>query len=400
MEKTFSVAIIGGGASGLLCAVELLRGKNALNGKDIAILERTDRVGKKLIATGNGTGNLSNENFGEEYYHGDKEFISQFIKTALDVDIEGYFRKLGIPFYTDEKGRKYPLSRQASAVLDILREILLKNGVNVITDFYVKNVNKSKNGFEVLSDTQKVFAKKVVLACGGSAGKQFGTDGTSYSLAEKFGHKKTNLYPSLVQVKTELEKIRGLKGLKEYAKVYALDGDKVLKSAKGDILFTEYGVSGNTVFTVSGYLALAKNPIIKIEFLPDFTLEETLKLLEERSEILNLENAGVLCGILNKKIGERLVKNINSIEPKILAKTLKNFTLKVNGNLGFNYAQVTKGGIKTDQIDAKTYQSKLVDGLYLTGEVLDVDGDCGGYNLTFAFCSGINSARSIKDDFE
>ena len=154
------------------------------------------------------------------------------------------------------------------------------------------------------------------------------------------------------------------------------------------------------MFTVSGYLALAKNPIIKIEFLPDFTLDETIKLLEERREVLNLENAGILCGILNKKIGERLVKNANSTEPKVLAKALKNFALKVNGNLGFNYAQVTKGGIKTDQIDAKTYQSKLVDGLYLTGEVLDVDGDCGGYNLTFAFCSGIKSAQNIKDSLE
>ena len=400
MEKTFSVAIIGGGASGLLCAVELLRGKNAINGKDIVILERTDRVGKKLIATGNGQGNLSNANFDKEYYHGNKEFIEQFIKTAREIDIERYFSQLGIPFYTDEKGRKYPLSRQASAVLDIFREILSQNGVNVITDFYASDVKKTKNGFEVQSLTQKILAKKVVVACGGSAGKQFGTDGTSYHLLEKFGHKCTPLYPSLVQIKTELEKIRGLKGLKEYARVYALDGEKELKSQTGDILFTEYGVSGNTVFTVSGYLATAKNPVIRIEFLPDFTLEETEKLLEERSKSINLESLNVLCGIVNKKIGERLVKNINSTKPKDMAKLLKDFRLKVSGNLGFNYAQVTKGGIKTDQIDEKTYQSKLVDGLYLTGEVLDVDGDCGGYNLTFAFCSGILSAKSIKDSLE
>lgn len=400
MEKTFSVAIIGGGASGLLCAVELLRGKNAINGKDIVILERTDRVGKKLIATGNGQGNLSNANFDKEYYHGNKEFIEQFIKTAREIDIERYFNQLGIPFYTDEKGRKYPLSRQASAVLDIFREILSQNGVKVITDFYASDVKKTKNGFEVQSLTQKILAKKVVVACGGSAGKQFGTDGTSYHLLEKFGHKCTPLYPSLVQVKTELEKIRGLKGLKEYARVYALDGEKELKSQAGDVLFTEYGVSGNTVFTVSGYLATAKNPVIRIEFLPDFSLEETEKLLEERSKSINLESLNVLCGIVNKKIGERLVKNINSTKPKDLAKLLKDFRLKVSGNLGFNYAQVTKGGIKTDQIDEKTYQSKLVDGLYLTGEVLDVDGDCGGYNLTFAFCSGILSAKSIKDSLE
>lgn len=400
MEKTFSVAIIGGGASGLLCAVELLRGKNAINGKDIVILERTDRVGKKLIATGNGQGNLSNANFDKEYYHGNKEFIEQFIKTAREIDIERYFSQLGIPFYTDEKGRKYPLSRQASAVLDIFREILSQNCVNVITDFYASDVKKTKNGFEVQSLTQKILAKKVVVACGGSAGKQFGTDGTSYHLLEKFGHKCTPLYPSLVQIKTELEKIRGLKGLKEYARVYALDGEKELKSQTGDILFTEYGVSGNTVFTVSGYLATAKNPAIRIEFLPDFSLEETEKLLEERSKSINLESLNVLCGIVNKKIGERLVKNINSTKPKDMAKLLKDFRLKVSGNLGFNYAQVTKGGIKTDQIDEKTYQSKLVDGLYLTGEVLDVDGDCGGYNLTFAFCSGILSAKSIKDSLE
>lgn len=397
MKKSFSVAVIGGGASGLLCAVELLRGKNALNGREIVILEKLDRVGKKLIATGNGAGNLANENFGEEFYHGDKDFIKSFVRLAREIDVERYFTDLGIPFFTDDKGKKYPLSRQASSVLDIIREILSKNGVNVYNGFCVEKITESGKSFVLESANGSISAKKVVLACGGSAGKQFGTDGASYKLAERFGHKKTELYPSLVQIKTELDKIRGLKGIKEYARVYALDGERVLKSQKGDILFTEYGLSGNTVFSVSGYLATAKKPIIRIEFLPDYSFEETLKILSDRAKKTELKECGVLCGIVNKKVGEKLVKIIDSDNPQKLAFALKNFKLSVTGNMGFNYAQVTKGGVITKDVNATTFESKLKSGFYLTGEVLNVDGDCGGYNLTFAFVSAICAAKSIKE---
>lgn len=397
MEKTFSVAVIGGGASGLLCAVELLRGKNALNGSEIVILEKLDRVGKKLIATGNGAGNLSNADIREEFYHGDADFIKNFTSLTEQLNVEQYFLDLGIPFFTDEKGKKYPLSRQASSVLDIIREILSKSGVKIYNGFCVDKIFEKNKKFVLEGANGRITASKVVIACGGAAGKQFGTDGSSYKLAEAFGHKKTELYPSLVQVKTELDKIRGLKGIKEYARVYALDGERVLKSQKGDILFTEYGLSGNTVFSVSGYLATAKKPMIKIEFLPEYSFNKTVEILRNRANKIDLKECGVLCGIVNKKVGEKIVKLSGSDNPEKLAFALKNFTLSVTGSLGFNYAQVTKGGIITKDVDGKTFQSKLKSGLYLTGEILNVDGDCGGYNLTFAFISAIFAAKSIKE---
>lgn len=397
MNKVYKVAIVGGGASGLMSAVELLRGQNCIKGEDIVLLERLDRVGKKLIATGNGQGNLSNAKIEENFYHGDKDFIRDFINAEKEIDIENYLKDIGIPLVTDKEGRKYPISKQASAVLDVIRAYLLSGGVEIKTSFKVENIVKEKGLFKISSNGDKVFAKKVILACGGKAQKQFGTDGSSYILAQNFGHELTKTYPALVQLKTETEKIRGLKGLKEYAKVYAFDGDELLSSAEGDILFTEFGVSGNAIFKLSTYLVCAKNPSVKIEFLPSYSLLDVQELLRYRQNLPHIKNVGVLCGILNKKVGEAVIKTSSSNSCEDLAYALKNFRLLVRGSLGFDLAQVTKGGIKTNYIDSKTMQSKLVEGLFITGEMLDVDGDCGGYNLTFAFVSGIISAKFIKN---
>ncbi len=401
MNDTFKVAIIGGGSSGLLCATELIRGEFALGGKDVVILEKNDRVGKKLIATGNGQGNLSNQNFSNEFYHGDKDFINAFIATAREINVEDYFYRLGLPFVTVEDGRQYPLSKQASAVLDIIRLNLNYNGVTERVNFYAKKVEYKDQLFYIYSGDTVIKAENVVLAVGGKAGVQFGTDGRSYDLAQGFGHKITNLYPSLVQIKTELPLIRGLKGLKEQAKVTAIDGEHPISSCVGEVLFTDYGLSGNAIFKVSGALASAKNSTVKLEFLPNLTLEQTEKILKDRIDNnLYIDKKDVLCGILNKRIGQAVVKTVPNTTAKTLARAIKNFKLKVTGNMGFNNAQVTKGGIETKDIDARTMQSKFQKGLFVVGESLDVDGDCGGYNLTFAFISGITAARAIKKQYE
>ena len=398
MKTDYKVVIVGGGASGLMCAIELLRAKNCLSGSDVLILEKNDRVGKKLITTGNGQGNLSNVNLSSNKYHGDKSFISAVINNQQNINVVDYLESLGIFTTTSTDGKIYPVSKQASAVLDILRAYLTSKGCNVKTDSNVVSVVKNTNNWCVTTQNGSYTAKNVVLAFGGAVGKQFGTDGTSYSLAQNLGHKVTKLYPSLVQLKTDTTFIRGLKGLKERAKVVAYDGNLKLAESVGDLLFTEFGVSGNAIFQISAYLTNAKNPSINVEFLPDYSLEQVKNLLIKKSKIDYVSKEEILVGILNKRIGQAILKRCNSFSPECVAQEIKNFTLKVTGNLGFNYAQVTKGGIQTDQINPLTMQSKLNKGLYVTGEALDVDGDCGGYNLTFAFLTGIICAINIKND--
>ena len=398
MNEIFNVAIIGGGASGLLCATELVSGDNALSGNGVIVLERLDRVGKKLIATGNGQGNLSNANLSKEYYHGDGAFIDGFINTAKALSLQDYFYNLGVPFITVDDGRQYPLSKQASAVLDIIRANLKVKGVTEKVDFCVTRITHCNGLFVIRSKDQIVLAKKVVLAVGGKAGSQFGTDGSSYALAQNFGHSVTDLYPSLVQLKTEQDLVRGLKGLKEQVVASAYDGEKKLASCVGEVLFTDYGVSGNAIFKISGAFASVKKPILNLEFLPSLTLVQTEGLLADRIKNVNyIDKKDLLCAILNKRVGQAVLKTAKSLSPKDLAYAIKNFRLKVTGNTGFKNAQVTKGGIRTNEIDIETYESKFQRGLYLAGELLDVDGDCGGYNLTFAFVSGITIARAIKN---
>ena len=393
----YKVAIVGGGASGLLLATELCSFEKAISGKDILILERLDRVGKKLISTGNGQGNLSNKVISEKNYYGEENFIKQAVKTIHGVNIVDYLYKIGIPTTCDEDGKIYPVSKQASAVLDILRANLLSKGVNIVCDRYVTDIYKNEDNFTLISQ-EKYHAKNVVLAFGGKSAKQFGTDGTSYNLAQKFGHTLTSLYPSLVQLKTDTTHIKGLNGLKERVKATAIINGKEVKSAQGDLLFTEYGVSGNVVFSLSSVICGQTNAKIKIEFLPNLDNKNLLKILSDKQKLTPyIPFNEILVGIINKKIGQKLIKDykLNTIE-KVVEK-LKNFTIDVIEPLGFNNSQVTKGGINTLDIDPTTYQSKKCKNLYIVGEALNVDGDCGGYNLTFAFCSAIASAKAIKN---
>lgn len=396
MQKPLKVAIVGGGASGLLCLLELICGKNALDSQSVALFERNDRIGQKLIATGNGQGNLSNKDLSVNHYFGEKRFLETFVDNCNKINIEKYFYGLGIPFITDEAGRSYPVSKQASAVLDIIRLKISSLDGKVFTGTHITSVVKKDNVFELRTSSQVFYAEKVVLAVGGKCAKQFGTDGTSYALAQGFGHKLTALYPSLVQLKTQTDAIRSLKGLKERAKVYAYDGDAYLSVAEGDLLFTEFGVSGNSIFKISPYVVTAKKPILRIEFLPQFSKDEVVKFLEDRKKTGYFDNENLLTGLINKRVGQALLKTLRDKSPKSVANAVKDFRLNVTGNLGFNYAQVTKGGIYTKDFFADSYESKLCADLYGVGEMLDVDGDCGGYNLTFAFVSGIVSAQSIK----
>ena len=397
MNKIFKAAIIGGGSAGLLCAAELLSGENRLNGEDVVVLERNDRVGKKLIATGNGQGNLSNAVISAENYSGETVFIANFVEQLKQINLTEYLANIGIVTEKDELGRIYPVSRQANSVLDILRAFFSGNNCTVITSYKAVKITENKGVFTIFSESgDTVFAENIVLAVGGKAAKQFGTDGQGYALATAFNHKLTPLFPSLVQLKTEKEPIKGLKGIKSNVNLTLSDGNLFIKKASGDLLFTDYGVSGNAVFKISDKVAGLKEPVLKIDFLPSFTETQLCDIIEKRERDGFISKSDMLNGLVHKKLGEAIVKKSGGNLLRII-KTVKSFELKVTGTLGFDYAQTTKGGIITADIDPNTYESKLKKGLYIAGEILDVNGECGGYNLTFAFISGIVAARSIKE---
>lgn len=383
------VAIVGGGAAGLACAVALKR----MNGEiSVTIIDACERLGKKLAATGNGQGNVTNANLSPQNYHGGGAYLANKICCA---DYKKPLTLFNCLFEEDGEGRVYPSGRQASALTDSLVREISARGVNVIKPVRVTDISK---GFVLnLSDGQKLSAEYVVLACGGAAQKQFSTDGSSYSLVRSFGHKITALYPSLVQLKTDTRYIKTLKGIRANCRVSAIGGDGTLiYQTCGDVIFTDYGVSGNAIFKISAYVADRQDVTLSLCFLPDVSREEI-----ERDAISKAEagypESELLSGTLHNQLGRAIIRRCGA-DPARIADTVKDFRLKVIGTLGFDYAQVTKGGVQTDMIGGDL-QSKLCPKLYFAGEYIDVDGDCGGYNLNWALSSGIFVAENIISSY-
>ena len=383
MQK-FDVAIIGGGAAGLACAVSLKKYAPALS---VAIVEAGARLGKKLAATGNGQGNVSNKDMSPCHFHG--SFAPLAARLSREYDVLGLFDCL---FISDKSGKIYPSGKQASSLSDCLIRKIGSSGIEVFLNSKVTAVD---GGFSLtLSDGKKLSARKVVLAAGGCAQKQFLTDGNAYNLAKSMGHSITPLYPSLVQLKTDTTYIKTLKGIRAECRMYAYSkGGALIAESQGDVIFTDYGVSGNAVFGISSHIADRKDVTLSIEFLPEFTREEVLENMRKKQS-LGYEYSELLSGSLHNQIGRAIMRRADGAPLERAAELVKGFTLKVTGSLGFDYAQVTKGGVPFSEVD-ENLESKFKKGLYLVGEVVDLDGDCGGYNLTWAFSSGMHAAAAI-----
>ena len=392
----FEVAIIGGGASGLTALITLLK-----HGVDnVVLLERLDRVGKKLVATGNGQGNLMNLNLSPENYHSDTEgfFINAIDRFGVRRYKE-FLSDLGVVFTEEKSGKVYPMSKQASSVLDLMRGYLTSKNADIRTGFFVKEltINKDKT-FTVRSENgETVVAKRVFVATGGNCQKQFGTDGNGYNLLKKLGHTVTPIYPSLVQLKSDSQSIKGLHGIKEYVKAHAVIDGKIEKTVEGELLFTDYGVSGNAIFELSGLLAKAegKKREVVVEFMPSFSENDVRAMVEARNRLYYVEKQDLLTGFVHKTLGRALVKTAKSNAVRDVVANAKNFRINITGTTGFNYAQVTKGGVCADEVNHFNMGSKLVKNLYILGELLDVDGDCGGYNLQWAFSSASSACRNV-----
>ncbi len=402
MEK-IKIAIIGGGASGLILAGALA------NHTGVILFERGERLGRKLSATGNGQGNLTNAAVREtEYFSvsGSREDIArahEIIKSYDNISMQAFFASLGVLCATDERGRVYPSGRQASSLTDALRYSLQGKGIDVRTQTQIVRLEKAEGGFLLHAvkegQTYALFAERVVLCTGGKAAKNFGTDGTAYALAQGLGHSVTPLYPSLVQLKTDTKWTKTLKGIRVNDGVLTAEADGKRYTVQGDIIFTDYGVSGDAVFRLSAYVvtSLQKGCTLTVDFLPDFTKKQIYDSLQsKRKTFPTLSEEELLFGTVNNQVGRAILRRASGDLQKA-AELVKAFPLTATGSLGFDYAQVTKGGIPLSEVTGGL-ESRFAKGLYFAGEGLDIDGPCGGFNLQWAYSSARLVAQKIDEE--
>ena len=395
MERINTV-IIGGGASGLFCACSL--------NSEFVLIERNDRLGKKLSATGNGQGNLTNDKVGRDGFYfslqSDESKIEKIIAEFGKEDMINFFSRRGFILSADSQGRYYPLSRQGSAITDLLRYEVGKKAKRVYMGAFVSSVVKSADGyivdFTMDGKTEKIACKNLLIATGGKSAKNFGTDGNGYDLAKKLGHSVTAIYPSLVQLKTEQSAIKGLKGIKTKTVITVKTGDKTIAVEQGDLIFTDYGVSGDAIFRLSAHLThrVDEKITLFVDFCPDHTENELLSAIKIKQNLAHIPFEELLCGITLNKIGRLILSTAK--KPEQIVKKIKNYPIAVTGNLGFDYSQVTKGGILLSQVD-ENLQSKKNKGLFFAGEILDCDGACGGFNIQWAFSSSQVVAKKINN---
>ncbi len=390
------VGVIGGGASGMAAALAAAENEKV----QVVLFERQARLGRKLQATGNGRCNLTNLHAGEKGYHGDTAEFAGAALQAFDVtQTLNWFRSLGLFTVAEDSGRVYPYSDQANSVVDVLRFGLEKENIRQELGFEVAKVRRKDGGFSVENGERAVFCDRVVIACGGLAGTKLGGSMGGYQLLRSFGHRMTKLRPALVQIKCGWNGVSALKGVRANCHAAILHDGVLHSESSGEIQFTEYGLSGPVIFEVSRDVCQGKGSWnCRLDFLPEITGEELNKELKRR-RATGLSVEELLTGILHNRLGRVLTKNagisgnrtiasLSDEEIEAVCANVKAFEVQLTETLGMDSAQVTAGGIVTDEFDPNTMESKKVPGLYACGEVLDIDGDCGGYNLQWAWSSG------------
>ncbi len=407
-DNCLRVAVIGGGASGLASAVFAARTARQLNKRAVVnIYDGNSRVGKKILVTGNGRCNFSNENVTPANFHGASDFAYSVYSRFDSKCTSDFFRGLGLFPKSDNAGRIYPMSFQATAVLDALRQECLALGINEVCDTKITSLERSGNGFVLNGE---IFAHRVILATGGKAAPVQGSDGSGFGLLRNFGVDVSPMFPALVPLNCE-NFTKSLKGIRAQGKITVKCDGRVLAQDTGEIQYTDYGLSGIPTMQVSRFAAEALNEnktvFAFVDSAPFFTAEELngalTRIVKEHPEF-PLEM--LLSGLMPKKLGSYLLSccslNVNSkigrLHPSVIEKivtTVKNKKYKVSSVKGFADAQVTGGGIKASEIDADTMELKKVKGLYVCGEIVDVDGDCGGYNLQWAWSSAALAGTSI-----
>ena len=390
------IGIIGGGAAGMAAALAASEYEDV----QIVLMERQARLGKKLSATGNGRCNLSNIHAAKGGYHGDEPGFHEYALSQYPPEetLE-WFSGLGLYTVTEPSGKVYPYSDQANSVVDVLRFSLNCFNTQVLTDFEVMKVKKTGDVFSVTSKDQTLEFDKLIIACGGLAGTKLGGTMSGYKLLRSFGHKCTKLRPTLVQVKTSWPGVSALKGVRANCHAAIYHNGQLHRESVGEIQFTEFGLSGPVIYEISRDACQGSGDWeCRLDFLPDLRASELMRpLMMKRNSNLNAED--LFTGILHNRLGRVIVKeadiranipifNLYDSQLQDVIALAKDFRVNLTEPLGMDAAQVTAGGIVTNEFDPQTMESRLVPGLYACGEVLDVDGDCGGYNLQWAWSSG------------
>lgn len=408
MGEVWDLVVVGGGAAGLMAGALAARA-----GLRTLVLEKQPRVGRKLLATGNGTCNITNMTAAPDRYHGtDPAFIGAVLDRFPPAAVCDYFASIGLECTVRPGGRVYPRCEQAAAVLDCLRLELSAAGAEERTGWTVESAAAVKGGFLLrMAETGRaIFARLLLVCAGGAAAPALGGGSSGYALLTAFGHRRTPLFPSIVQVKTDPTFVRSLKGVRLDGRVaFELDG-RCLAVETGEILFTEYGLSGPAVMQISRVVGdWERRPRGRMEavldLLPDMDTSPLSDKLLSRRELPGRSLEDYLTGFVHKRLGQTILRaagpslarpagSLTREETERVSALLKGWRIPVTGTQGFGGAQVTAGGISTEEFDPRALESRLVPGLYAAGEVLDVDGDCGGFNLQWAWASARVAAQA------
>lgn len=410
MQK-FDVAIVGAGASGIMAAITAKR-----NGASVILLEKNQSIGRKILSTGNGRCNITNKFTKAENYHGSSQnFIANILASFDQNKTISFFEKLSLVLKEEDNGRMFPKTNQAKTVVELLSHEIEALGIVLKTGKSVKMIKK-KNDFGItLEDGSQIFAKKLILSSGGKASHQLGSSGDGYYFAKSLGILVKDIYAALVPLETKESWVKDLQGLKVEAKVSFYVRNQLISERTGDVMFTHYGLSGPAVMSQTGFIAdKVKDGSVSVRM--DFEFEKTVKELD--SEIASIFNTfgqktaknaligmvplNLICVIMRElNIDEkRKAAEISKLQRAQIVDCLKSMTLHVSSLRPLKEAQVTRGGISESEIIADTLECKKHKGLYFAGEVLDVDGDSGGFNLQWAWSSGyvagINASKSAK----
>ena len=398
-----SVAIIGAGASGLVAAIVAARA-----GVRVKIFEKNSKIGKKILATGNGRCNLSNSSIKTSNYHG---LNPRFVNTAIDrfnpQICKKFFNEIGIEITEGQNGRLYPQSLQSSSVVNQLGYECKRVGVDIALETEVLDITKEGKKFALHVEGKKEYFDALLIATGGLAMPSLGASGSGYEFAKSFGHTIVPTFASLVQLETK-ENFKSISGVKLQGSIEVAKNAGERVSAKGDILFTNYGISGSAILDISRYvnktLQNSDEVVLSIDLMSEYSKEQLKNILIKRAKNSNSKSVALwLDGFINSKLANFLSKDIraqnaddlNTKDMINLVYKLKNFKVTVINSRGFKSAEVSAGGVKTDEINPKTLESKLQPSLYFSGEVLDIDADCGGYNLHWAWASGYSVGLAL-----
>ncbi len=401
MSLLTDVIVVGGGASGIIASIIAAR-----QGAKVLVLERLSRIGKKLLVTGNGRCNLSNTQINLSCYHttSNSDFSYPLQKINYEM-IRDFFEELGVPVLIEEN-KVYPFSEQASSVLEVLRMEMNRLKIDIQTEMKVVDVFLKKGLWYLSTENGITYhAPKVVFATGGMANASFGCDQTGYHILKKLGHTIAPMFPTLVHVLSPSIYCKMMKGTKIKCDAAAYVEDNLIRKEYGEVLFTEDGLSGPPIFQLSRIAAKAnlekKRGCIVLDLMPNLSYDEVISTIYSRIARHPMRTVEELfIGWIHKRIVVPIIKyskiesmhlpaeDLEHHHIEQLAKTIKEFIFETEGTRGYKYAQATAGGILLSEIDLKSMASKKAKGIYITGEVLDLDGDCGGYNLQWAWSTG------------